>query len=1123
MNTSHSLKILICIIVFLTILNPLIFAADDGGPVREELLYFNNAISLSISIMDDLRIKSTPLGDRISLNGFLPGGEPGDPELPMYEFCFLIPQDADPETIKTSLVNQEWREIPGTFDIIPVSPDAVLTERGSYFNWGEKDSRTIVKGRDVTIYRTDLDFPRNPLDRAFPSVFRRWNLVYITLRPVRYNPVQGKMSLLRFGIINISFERLKLAKEIDALKYVTPENEEKMFGKIAPRIENPGNRDAFYPTPSITGEDKIRAVTADYVIITTSDIQTGSAWLSTFEAHKESAPYSFDVSVITEHATTQDDTHYISGASCCARAENIRKWLKDNQSTIEYVLLIGDPHPSIFTSTRSVPMLNCFPYYDTHSTTGTVPTDVCYAELSGDWDKDGDGHPGEYRSSSREDFQSGGIDQNCEVGVGRIPYYGNMTDLDNILHKIITYEGATGSEDWREKILIPAAILNHAPQDANLDGDANDTSVEKEYSSAADRTLGDVWGEATKAIATGASYSAYTLYEKEGINEDVGYPKQSCSSPLTKANVKSEWQNHYGLVCWLGHGSQTGVSRVVWDNDDWKLNDEYEAPDDITQYPDEVLRPKFWESSDCSSLNDEYPSIVFEGSCNNATPENSDNLAYSLLKNGAIGAFACTRVSYYDPGPFSLSSYAYLRSYGYKMMDRMITQRQTASEAMNHCRSYFSLRSSSWWNMAVLNLYGPPALTQIVLNNYPDDPSNPDATNITTNKIRWTWQDNSSNEDGFHVYAGIGTTPPSSISHTIAKDTSYCDHSSLATNTRYCMQVSAYNSYYESFKTSAISRYTAIDPITGLNFTNITENSVTVASSNIPTKITYGYSGIRIANTTASTDSGWRQDNQPWVSDTLSANTQYAFQGDARNGDGVLTTSFNASKYTAIEPIAGLTFSNVQIDKISVQSTNTPSNLASGSSGLIFVISPGNSPCPWKQNNAAYQFQNLSPNTQYNFYGQSRNGDMLVTAASAIQTKYTLANTPTAPIVTNPSINTLDVAIGPADSNPSSTDYAIEISPTVGGGSWVQANGSIGTSAVYQSGSTWGTKTVTGLSIATTYSFRSTAKNGEGILAGPGPWGSASTLDNPPNAPTNPGTSWIGHYGITWTWQDNST
>lgn len=1116
---------MILIIVCLALPNPLLYSADvpPGGPLREELLSFGNSISLSFSIPDDLQIQSAPDGDRISLNGFLPGVQPGDPELPMYEFCFLMPGDIDPETIQATLENPEWEDIPGTFDIVPVSPDAFVTEEKPVFLWGEKDPRFIVNGKDIGIYRTDRYFPENPLDRPFTSIFRRWNLAYIALRPVRCNPVQGKISLLRFGIIQINFERLKNTKASDARQYITPENQEKFFRKIASRIENPDNRDLFYTPVSNTRDDKIQAVTADFIVITTSNIQSGSAWLSTFEAHKEISPYNFNVSIIIEHSTTADDTHYLSGSSCSARAENIREWLKDNQSTIEYVLLIGDPDPSTFTSNRSIPMLNCFPYYDTHATTGTIPTDMSYAELSGDWDKDGDGYPGEYRSYNREDFQTGGIDKNCEVGVGRIPYYGNMTDLDNILKKIINYEEATGSEDWREKILIPAAVLNHSPQDANLDGDANDTEVDREYSLASERTLGAVWGEAMKTLATGAGYSAYTLYEKEGINEDIGYPKQSCSSPLTKANVKSEWLNKYGFVSWLGHGSETGVTRVIWDNDDWKLDDNYTAPDNITQYPDELRYEKFWESSDCSSLNDEYPSIVFEGSCNNATPENSGNLAYSLLKNGAIGAFACTRVSKYSPGPYSLSSYAYLRSYGYKLYERMITQRETASDAMNSCRSYFSLSSSSWWNMVVLNLYGPPALTQIVLNNYPDEPSNPGATNITTSKIRWTWQDNSTNEDGFHVFARIGTTPPSSASHTIAKDTNYCDHTSLATNTRYSMQVSAYNTYYESLKTSPISRYTAIDPISGLNFSNITQDSITVASSNIPTNITCSSSGIRISNVTASTDSGWKQDNLPWVSDSLSVNTPYTFQGDARNGDGTVASPFAASKYTAIEPIDGLSLSNVQIDKITVQSTNTPSNLASGSSALIFVISPGNSPCPWRQNNTTYQFQNLSPNTQYSFYGQSRNGDMLVATASNIQTKYTLANTPTAPTITNPGLNTLDVAIGPADSNPSSTDYAIEIFPTVGGCSWVQANGSIGATAVYQAGSTWGTKTVTGLSIATTYSFRSTAKNGEGILAGPGPWGISTTLDNPPNAPTNPGTSWIGHYGITWTWQDNST
>ena len=73
-----------------------------------------------------------------------------------------------------------------------------------------------------------------------------------------------------------------------------------------------------------------------------------------------------------------------------------------------------------------------------------VPTDFYYAELtSNDWDKDGDGRIGEY-----DDDFSGNPPRAAEVAVGRIPYYGSITDLDHILLKIIDYENAPASQTF---------------------------------------------------------------------------------------------------------------------------------------------------------------------------------------------------------------------------------------------------------------------------------------------------------------------------------------------------------------------------------------------------------------------------------------------------------------------------------------------------------------------------------------------------------------------------------------------------------------------------------------------------------------------------------------------------
>lgn len=108
---------------------------------------------------------------------------------------------------------------------------------------------------------------------------------------------------------------------------------------------------------------------------------------------------------------------------------------------------------------------------------------------------------------------------------------------------------------------------------------------------------------------------------------------------------------------------------------------------------------------------------------------------------------------------------------------------------------------------------------------------------------------------------------------------------------------------------------------------------------------------------------------------------------------------------------------------------------------------------------------------------------------------YTLANVPTAPSVTNPTSSTLDVTVGSGDSNPSTTQYAIRQKSS---GLYVQADGTLGASAVWQTAATWGTKTVTGLASSTNYNFDVKARNNDTtpVETGFGAEGNNTTLAN---------------------------
>ncbi|RYZ32805.1 MAG: hypothetical protein EOP49_37030, partial [Sphingobacteriales bacterium] len=92
---------------------------------------------------------------------------------------------------------------------------------------------------------------------------------------------------------------------------------------------------------------------------------------------------------------------------------------------------------------------------------------------------------------------------------------------------------------------------------------------------------------------------------------------------------------------------------------------------------------------------------------------------------------------------------------------------------------------------------------------------------------------------------------------------------------------------------------------------------------------------------------------------------------------------------------------------------------------------------------------------------------------------YTLANTPNPSDVSNPSTSTLDVEIS-SNGNPAQTQFAIQETA----GQYVQGNGSLGSTAVWQTADAWSVITVTGLNAATTYTFRVKARNGDLVETG---------------------------------------
>src|SRR3989339_640493 len=101
-----------------------------------------------------------------------------------------------------------------------------------------------------------------------------------------------------------------------------------------------------------------------------------------------------------------------------------------------------------------------------------------------------------------------------------------------------------------------------------------------------------------------------------------------------------------------------------------------------------------------------------------------------------------------------------------------------------------------------------------------------------------------------------------------------------------------------------------------------------------------------------------------------------------------------------------------------------------------------------------------------------------VTTSENATVAYVKPLTPDAPVLSNPTTNTLDIAIDSANDEAAGLSYAIYISPAVSGNSWVQAGGSVGAVEAWQTVGGWSTTTVAGLSSPVSqYSFQAKSRN----------------------------------------------
>ena len=336
------------------------------------------------------------------------------------------------------------------------------------------------------------------------------------------------------------------------------------------------------------------------LILTTEYFMRTSTEISNYIAAKKDA--GFRVDIITEN---NYDGGKLTGIE---RVKKIREYLRKIYKDYDFLLIIAgtEPHGD------EVPMVVTRPYRTDEPEYDDVPTDIFYAELTEDMDSNENGIYGENSDMISYEF---------ELIVGRIPLYGkNLTNADKILARTVDFiKGKPSDADYRLKILFPTTISYYENQDNQFGTPKMDGAYVAEY---------------LRNTSIKEPFSSKLLVEKSGIDpsEFTNEEGLNYNSMLTHMN------KDHGVVFWLAHGMPSYSVRTIWKRD--------KNGNGIPETSNYELTSETFVDNQLAEKITTVNAFVFQGSCLNGTIETSGSLAYSILKNTAVGVVGASQVSY---------------------------------------------------------------------------------------------------------------------------------------------------------------------------------------------------------------------------------------------------------------------------------------------------------------------------------------------------------------------------------------------------------------------------------------------------------------------------------------------
>jgi hypothetical protein len=436
-----------------------------------------NEVSFNI---EDLSFSQLKGYDLVKLEGCELTVEVGAPLLPRASFSLLIPQGA--EVVNIEVVSVDKEEITGEYDIYPTQhPQPFL--KGKVFPFVEPDE---------DIYSQTVPYPEKIIHSTHTGSMGGFRLTSVLIYPLQYIPQEKKL-------IFYSRIRFKVTYE-DKLRTLNKKTEKqnKIFKeRVGKLILNPEDIGMSEPSIGLRGSLDLSPDTIEYVIITTDSFTTSFQELANWKTKKGIPAKVITLDYIYANYTGADN------------AERIRNFIIDANSSWGTIWVLLGGQCDYEWGQEIVPRRNVWYRTVDGDETDTIPTDLYFSDLDGNWNADGDNVYGE----STDD-----VDLYSDVFVGRAPVR-TIAQAETFVNKVLTYEKRP-PYGYQKKILLPAAYLWPSSYDERISQEA-----------IADIVPGD--------------WQVSRMYERDGN--------------LTHTAFVDSVQAGFGFAHLVGHGNQNGI------------------------------------------------------------------------------------------------------------------------------------------------------------------------------------------------------------------------------------------------------------------------------------------------------------------------------------------------------------------------------------------------------------------------------------------------------------------------------------------------------------------------------------------------------------------------------------